>query len=148
MEKNGKDVYFIAVKALMRDGNKLLITHDIFKSWDIPGGRIKKDEFKKPLEDVLRRKLTEELGDDIQYEIGQIVTSFRVERNEIGIEDNARIFAVGYEVKYLGGRIALGEHHDEYQWVDVNTFQPNSIFQNGWEVGLESYLQATGKQKF
>jgi 8-oxo-dGTP pyrophosphatase MutT (NUDIX family) len=140
MEINGKDVYFIAVKALIRDGDKLLITHDIFKSWDIPGGRIKKDEFKKPLEDVLRRKISEELGADIKYDIGPIVTSFRVERDEVGIEGNSRIFAVGYEVNYRGGEITLGPPHDEYRSVDVNDFDPKTLFADGWEVGLGSYL--------
>lgn len=42
MEINGKDVYFVAVKALLRDGNKILLTHDIWDQWDLPGGRIKK----------------------------------------------------------------------------------------------------------
>ncbi len=140
MEINGKDTYFIAVKALIRDGNKLLITHDIFNSWDIPGGRILKGEFQKPLTDVLKRKLNEELGDDIQYEIGNLVTTFSVERNEAGIETNARIFAVGYEVNFISGNISLGKNHDHYAWVDVNDYNPNSNFKDGWEKGLESYL--------
>lgn len=140
MEINGKDVYFIAVKALIRNGDKLLITHDIFKSWDIPGGRIKKNEFQKPLTDVLKRKLSEELGEDIRYEIGDLVATFSVERDEVGIETSARIFAVGYEVKYLGGNINLGGNHDQYVWVDVNDFEPGSIFKDGWDKGLESYL--------
>lgn len=140
MEVNGKDVYFIAIKALIRDEDKLLITHDIFKSWDIPGGRIKKDEFEKPFEDVLRRKIAEELGSDVKYEIGEPVTFFRVERNEVGIEGSARIFAIGYEVKYLGGGITLGDHHDEYRWVDINSFDPNELFKDGWEIGLSEYL--------
>lgn len=141
MEINGKDVYFIAVKALIRDGDKLLITHDIFKSWDIPGGRIKKDEFQKPLTDVLKRKLSEELGDDITYEIGDVVTTFSVERNEVGIDTNARIFAVGYEVRFIDGTINLGENHDMYEWVDINDFEPSSKLKDGWEKGLASYLK-------
>ena len=140
MEVNGKDVYFIAVKALVRDGDKLLITHDVFKSWDIPGGRIKKDEFEKPFEDVLRRKIAEELGGDVKYEIGDPVTFFRVERSEVGIEGDARIFAIGYKVKYLGGEIILGDHHDEYRWVDINSFDPKELFKDGWEIGLGEYL--------
>ena len=147
MEINGKDVYFIAIKASIRNGNKLLVTHDIFKSWDIPGGRIKKDEFQKPLTDVLKRKLSEELGDDIQYEIVDQVTTFSVERNEVGIETTARIFAVGYEVSYLGGAIKLGEHHDSYDWVDVNTFEPSTLFKDGWEKGLQSYLEGIKSSK-
>ena len=57
-----KDLYFVAVKLFLRDGSKLLITHDIFGDWDLPGGRIRKDEFNKPLESVIERKANEELG--------------------------------------------------------------------------------------
>jgi 8-oxo-dGTP pyrophosphatase MutT (NUDIX family) len=148
MEVNGKDVYFVAVKALLRDEDKLLITHDVFKSWDIPGGRIKRDEFQKPLVDVLKRKLREELGDAVQYEIGQVVTTFSVERDEVGIESRARIFAVGYEVKYLGGSINLGANHDKYEWVNVADFIPSSLFKDGWEKGLDSYLSSIKSSEF
>lgn len=143
MEVNGKDVYFIAVKALVRDGNKLLTTHDVFNSWDIPGGRIKKDEFQKPLKDVLRRKLGEELGDGFRYEIGEIVANFSVERYEVGIDTTARIFAVGYEVRYIDDDIVLGHNHDKYEWVDMETFKPRLLFKDGWEIGLESYMKST-----
>lgn len=145
MEINGKDVYFIAVKALLRDENKLLITHDVFGSWDIPGGRIKKDEFEKPLEQVLERKLREELGEGFQYEIGEPKVFFRVERFEQGINMNARIFGIGYEVRYLGGELQLGEHHDELRWIDIHDFQPEELFTSGWENGLKEYLQKSQK---
>lgn len=147
MEINGKDVYFIAVKALVRDDDKLLITHDVFKSWDIPGGRIKKVEFQKPLVDVLKRKLKEELGNAIQYEIGNVVTTFRVERDEVGIKSRARIFAIGYEVRYIGGSINLGENHDKYRWVSIANFKPNVLFKDGWEKGLEDYLDSIKSSK-
>lgn len=143
MEINGKDVYFIAVKALLRDGDKLLITHDIFGSWDIPGGRIKKDEFEKPFESVLERKLLEELGGNIQYTIGEPKVFFRVERLEKGIDTKVRIFAIGYEVRYMGGEIQLGTNHDEYRWVNVNDFNPDELFADGWQTGLWDYLKNT-----
>lgn len=134
------------MKALVRNGDKLLITHDIFGAWDIPGGRIKKDEFEKPLEQVLERKLREELGDDVVYEIGDSKVFFRVERLEQGIDTTARIFGIGYEVRYISGEISLGEHHDELRWVDVATFQPEELFGSGWEVGLKQYLEDVRQQ--
>jgi len=140
MEINGKAAYFIAAKALIRDGDKLLITHDIFGEWDIPGGRIKNDEFNKPFESVLERKIKEELGNNIQYKIGQPKVFFKVERVEAGTNIKAQIFAVGYEAAYLGGEIVLGEHHDEYRWVNVADFQPETLFDGGWLTGLQQYL--------
>jgi 8-oxo-dGTP pyrophosphatase MutT (NUDIX family) len=145
MDSKSKDLYFVAVKLFLRDGDKLLITHDIFGSWDLPGGRIKKDEFEKPLESVIARKTREELGPDVQYELGKPHIFFRVEREEHGLDGQlVRIFAVGYDAVYKGGKVQLGDHHDKMEWVDVNTFNPEKYFTGGWFTGVQEYLD---KQK-
>jgi 8-oxo-dGTP pyrophosphatase MutT (NUDIX family) len=78
-----KDLYFVAVKVFLREGEKMLITHDIFGAWDLPGGRIRPDEFDKPMEEVIHRKLHEELGVEVRYDLGEPVgVFFRVERIE------------------------------------------------------------------
>lgn len=136
-----RDLYFVAVKLLLRDGDKLLITHDIFGSWDIPGGRIRKNEFETPLEEVIHRKMKEEIGEDVKYEIGQVKVFFRHERKEMKIGELVRIFAIGYEGKYLGGEVKLGDHHDKYEWVDVKTFQPEDYFTGGWLKGVKEYQE-------
>ncbi len=136
-----KDLYFVAVKLFLRDGDKLLITHDIFGSWDLPGGRIKKDEFEKSLESVIQRKVKEELGDRATYELGEPKIFFRVERKEVGLDNKlVRIFAVGYEAQYTGGEIQIGKHHDQMEWVSVKTFKPEDYFKGGWLTGVKEYL--------
>jgi 8-oxo-dGTP pyrophosphatase MutT (NUDIX family) len=141
MNEYDKDLYFVAVKLFIRDGNKLLITHDIFGAWDLPGGRIKKDEFKASLPSVIERKMNEELGDDIKYSVGEPTVFIRVERNEHGLNNQkVRIFAIGYEALYEGGEVQLGDHHDKYEWVDINTFKPEDYFVDGWLEGVKEYL--------
>ena len=135
-----RDLYFVAAKLLIRDEDKLLITHDIFGDWDLPGGRIRKEEFDAPLESVIHRKITEEIGSDFKYEIGDPSVTFRVERIEQTINEKVRIFAVGYAATYLGGDIKLGDHHDKYEWVDVRTFNPEDYFTGGWLKGVQDYL--------
>jgi 8-oxo-dGTP diphosphatase len=135
-----KDLYFVAVKLLFRNGGKLLITHDIFGAWDIPGGRIKKDEFEAPLESVIERKIQEELGSDIKYKLGQPKVFFRHERKEQRLGEVVRIFAIGYEAQYQAGEIQLGNHHDKFEWVDLKIFQPEKYFTGGWLKGLNEYL--------
>lgn len=146
MDKDNKlkDLYFVAVKLLLRDGDKLLITHDIFGSWDLPGGRIRKTEFDSPLEDVIKRKMEEEIGGEVEYRLSQPKVFFRVERFEHATQENVRIFAVGYEAEYLGGDIKLGDHHDQMEWVDINTFKPEDYFTGGWLIGVQEYI---GKKK-
>jgi 8-oxo-dGTP pyrophosphatase MutT (NUDIX family) len=142
MDSKSKDLYFVAVKIFLRDGGKLLIIHDVFGAWDLPGGRIKKDEFNIGLEDVIKRKMREEVGEDLKYELGQANNIFfRVERREAGLDGQAvRIFAVGYDAKYLGGEVKLGDHHDKMEWVDVKTFKPEDYFTGGWLTGVQEYV--------
>jgi 8-oxo-dGTP pyrophosphatase MutT (NUDIX family) len=141
MEAYDKDLYFVAVKLLIRDGDKLLITHDVFGFWDLPGGRIKKDEFGTSLPAVIKRKMREELGEDFRYSVGEPTVFFRVEREEHGLDNKkVRIFAVGYNARYEGGEIRLGDHHDQYEWVDVKSFKPEDYFVGGWLEGVKEYL--------
>ncbi len=136
-----KDLYFVAVKLFLRKGNKLLITHDIFGDWDLPGGRIRKGEFNKPLEAVIERKMHEELGVELKYQVGNPVATFRVERSEHDRGGQlVRIFGIGYEAQYMGGEIILGDHHDRMKWVDVDTFKPEEYFTGGWLEGVKDYL--------
>lgn len=136
-----KDLYYVAVKLLLRDGQKLLITHDIFGDWDLPGGRIRKDEFNSSLESVIERKINEELSTDMTYDLGEPTVFFRVERQEQDLDSQTvRIFAVGYEASYQRGKINLGNHHDKMEWVDVETFNPEDYFRGGWLNGVQEYL--------
>jgi 8-oxo-dGTP pyrophosphatase MutT (NUDIX family) len=135
-----KDLYFVAVKLFLRDGDKLLITHDIFGAWDLPGGRIRKDEFEKPLDAVIARKIYEELGPEAKYEVGEPKVFFRVQRKEESTGEQVRIFAVGYDAKYLSGEIKLGNHHDKMEWVNINNFKPEEYFTGGWLSGVQEYL--------
>lgn len=139
-ETKAKDTYFVAVKVLLRDGDRLLITHDIFGSWDLPGGRIKKDEFNTPLEAVIERKIKEELGGQVVYELGEPSVFFRVERLEHNTQEMVRIFGIGYTATYMSGEISLGDHHDQMEWVDINTFVPEDYFTGGWLTGVQEYL--------
>ncbi len=137
--KQGRDQYFVAMKVLLRDGAKLLITHDIFGDWDIPGGRIRASEFETSLEAVIKRKMREELGVGIKYHLRGPKVFFRVARIEQALGEEVHIFAVGFEAEYLGGEIKLGEHHDKMEWVDVKTFKPSDYFTGGWLKGINDY---------
>jgi 8-oxo-dGTP pyrophosphatase MutT (NUDIX family) len=149
MESYEKDLYFVAVKLLIRDGSKLLITHDIFGSWDLPGGRIKKDEFKASLPSVIKRKIQEELGNEFRYSFGEPIVFFRVEREEHNLDNKkVRIFAIGYDAVYEGGDVQLGDHHDRYEWVDVESFKPEDYFVDGWLEGVQEYLTKQAKIGF
>jgi hypothetical protein len=136
-----KENWFVAVKVLLRNGDDLLVLKDTFGDGDIPGGRLRKDDFTTPLLEVLKRKISEEIGDQIQYEINpDPVVLFRHERFEVGSGETRRIFAVGYEANYLGGEITLGDYLESYTWVNIHTVNLSEYLEGGWLTGVEEYL--------
>lgn len=136
-----KDTYFVAVKVFLEDKGKLFIFQDGFDQWDLPGGRIKKDEFDVPLEQVIQRKMSEELGNEVKFKLGKPVVFMRHERVENWPGNpTIRIFAVGYQANYEGGEIHLASHHKQMKWVDIKDFKPESYFTGGWLKGVQEYL--------
>ncbi len=141
MATEQKDTYFVAVKVFLEKDGKLLILKDNFGDWDLPGGRIKKDEFEAPLDQIIKRKMSEELGDDITYKIGKPVVFMRHERVEASAGNpTVRIFAIGYEAQLESGEIGTSERHQEVLWVDPKTFEPEKYFKGGWLKGVQEYL--------
>lgn len=138
---NGKDVYFVAVKVFLVDNQgRLLITKDRFGDWDLPGGRLKPHEFEVSLEDVVARKMTEELGENVRYEIDKPTIFMRHERMEIlesGEREARRIFGLGYIAKYLGGELGMGKNHEQFEWVNIATFKPEEYLTGGWLAGVK-----------
>ncbi len=141
MDTEQKDKYFVAVKVFLKKGDNLLILKDNFGDWDLPGGRIKKDEFEKPLNQIIKRKMSEELGGNIKYIIGKPVLFMRHERVEAAPgKPTVRIFAIGYEGTLESGEIKTSDRHPELMWVNHNTFKPEKYFKGGWLKGVQEYL--------
>ena len=141
MTPEPKDTYFVAVKVFLEQGGKLLILKDNFGDWDLPGGRIKKDEFEVPLEQITKRKMTEELGGEANYTIVKPAVFMRHARQEaVAGNPTVRIFAVGYQAILDSGEIKLSPRHTEMKWVDMKTFKPEDYFTGGWLKGVKEYL--------
>ncbi len=142
MAPNEKDTYFVALKLLLKKEGKLLILKDNFGDWDLPGGRIKPNEFETSLNDILRRKMTEELGTNADIAIGALPAMFmRHERIEQAPgKPIVRIFALCYEGTLVKGDVILSARHTEMLWVDPNDFKPEEYFTGGWLKGMKEYL--------
>lgn len=139
-----KDVYFVAVKIFFLDlKGSFLIIKDRFGDWDIPGGRLRENDFETPLETVAERKIKEELGENVKYKFSkQPILFMRHERDEIlpsGEREKRRIFALGYIAKYEGGEIKIGKNHEKYEWVPVKDFKPKEYFTGGWLKGVQDF---------
>jgi 8-oxo-dGTP pyrophosphatase MutT (NUDIX family) len=136
-----KDPYFVAVKVFLERDGKFLVFKDNFGDWDLPGGRIKKDEFAVPLEDIVKRKMFEEVGDGVGYSLGKPIVFMRHERVEASPGNpTVRIFALGYQATWQSGEIATSERHTEVLWADPKTFKPEDYFTGGWLKGVQEYM--------
>ncbi len=143
-----KDTYFVAVKLFLEKEGKLFILKDMWGDWDLPGGRIRKDEFDTPLEQIIQRKMLEELGDNVKYTVGRPVVFMRHQREEATADKQViRIFAIGYEGTLISGEPRLGDHHVEMKWVDIATFKPEDYFTGGWLQGVQDYLKIRRAKK-
>lgn len=143
MKSFNKDYYFVAVKVFLLNKGKLFIFKDGFGNWDLPGGRIREDEFSKPLEKIIARKMREEVGPSVRYKLGKPVIFMRHERMEHlpgGRLEKRRIFAVGYEARFIGGLVKLPSHHTEFLWVPPS-FKPEKYFKGGWLQGVKEYVK-------
>ncbi|MDE1865593.1 MAG: NUDIX domain-containing protein [Candidatus Micrarchaeota archaeon] len=148
MQKNSsrqRDLYYVAVKAFLEKDGKLFIFRDKYGDWDLPGGRIKRYEFKKPLEQVLKRKMDEELGRSISYKLGSPVVFMRHERMEHDTNSTVRIFAIGYLATLVRGNIRLSDMHTESAWIPIKSFDPKHYFTGGWLKGVQEYLKLRRK---
>ena len=139
---SGKDEYFVAVKVFLEDNDgNLFVFKDKWGDWDLPGGRIKPHEFETPLEDIVERKLREELGDAFSYTLMKPEIFMRHERVEDAPGNpTVRIFALGYRAQMTDGAITLSEHHTEHKWIDVSQYDPTADFNGGWLKGVQEYL--------
>ncbi len=137
-----KDTYFVAVKVFLEKDGKFFIFKDKFGAWDLPGGRIKKQEFETPLKDIITRKMSEEVGGEVQYEISdQPEVLMRHERVEVAPGNPVvRIFGLGYRAKWINGEPKLSLAHTEMLWVDPKNFKPEEYFTGGWQKGVEEYM--------
>ena len=145
LDSKQKDTYFVAVKVFLEKEGKFYVFKDRFGDWDIPGGRIKKHEFNAPLEEIIRRKMMEELGDGIKYEIGKPVVFMRHERVDAVGGELTRIFAIGYQATLISGIPKMSSQHVEELWADPKTFKPEDYFKGGWLKGIQEYLEIRRK---
>lgn len=76
--------------------------------WDLPGGRIENDE---TVLEGFTRDIVEEIGETVQYTLGDIVHTEHMEYID------GPVYATFTLGLYQGGDITLSDEHSEYQWM-------------------------------
>ena len=109
--------------------------------YDLPGGRIKKEEKESPFLEIIKREIHEELGNKIIYKIFE--TPVAIGRHTyISKLTNKKqyIFWVLFEGRLDGGKIILSNEHEDYDWVNLNKKNYKKYFIKGPLEGMTNYL--------
>ena len=115
--------FHAGLKAFIANEEKLLILQDAEGLWELPGGRVEKRETQKDFKEILARECTEELGKDIQYEVGPVFHSWIRQATE---GKDYFILLIGFRCKYERGDIKISKEHQNFRWItedEVNTLE-------------------------
>jgi 8-oxo-dGTP pyrophosphatase MutT (NUDIX family) len=116
-------MYFqVSIKAIVKNGSKILLLETPDGYYDFPGGRIDETEKDLELHEVLKREIQEELGKNIKFIINDV--AFASKRRFTEKNKDNRLIAIYYEVEYLSGEIKLSDEHSKYSWIN-----PSSILE-------------------
>lgn len=110
-------LYQVATKALIFDGDKVLVLHTPDGYIDFPGGRVDESERDIPWIEALRREVDEEVGEHVQLDIGQ--TLFVSKRTYHKEGKTHYIAAIFFECTYMSGDVTLSEEHGNHEWMTM-----------------------------
>ena len=147
-QKREHQAFHVGLKAFIAKGEKLLILQDQEGFWELPGGRIEKNEIFDGLEKPLRREVVEELGSDFQYEVGDIFYTWIRKPDPLQSPSDAVaysgkdlcIFLVGVLCTYKSGEPKLSPEHQNFKWItkeDVDVLE----FENTYKDAIKKYFQ-------
>jgi len=143
-----RDFYQVSLKVILKnkEGEALILNGHPKGScayfYDLPGGRIDKDEFTVPLTEITRREVIEEIGnvemtiDPKPVALGRhfVPASMASENTDL------RILCVFFEAAFIGGDIVVSKEHDGFRWVNLAEIELEKFFVSGILEGIRMYL--------
>lgn len=143
-----KDLYQISLKLLLKNaaGETLILnahpdgTYAAF--YDLPGGRIDEPEIHTPIEDILRREVSEELG-AVTFTCKQKPVALGRHVVPAELSPNGKelhVMYIFFEGTMTGGEITISEEHIGTRWVDLRSCNLKELFISGILEGIEQYL--------
>ncbi|MDD5738818.1 MAG: NUDIX domain-containing protein [Candidatus Pacebacteria bacterium] len=153
---NQKDFYQVSLKVFLKNdkGEVLILSSredSIYKGfYDLPGGRINFDEFKTPFDKIIKRELTEEIG-EVKFDLtlkpvglGRASST----KTESPLGGPAHALNVFFEAKYIKGDIKISEEHTGFQWVKLTKDNLEQYFKIAILEGAKMYLENLGGDSY
>ncbi len=110
--------------------------------WDLPGGRINRDERDLPLDQTIKREIFEEIG-QIEFTVDPrpVAAAVHVIPKEFhNFGEDMYVFIVLYEGEYSGGEIKISREHVAYKWIDLKKAKPEEWFTGGLLAAVKNYF--------
>lgn len=117
----------VRVYGLLIEGNKILVTHENIKGYEMtkfPGGGL---EFGEGLIDCLKREFNEELNIEIEV-LGHFYTTDFFQKS--AFNSNEQIISIYYKVKRKSlNSISVSEEEivNHFEWLDITSFETNRL---------------------
>ena len=140
-----KDLYQVSLKLLLKNkkGEILVLNHRkdsaFFGFYDLPGGRIHKDEFEVPLLKILKREVKEETG-NVRFTVNPVPVAVGRTAVTWAKGKEAHFIFIFFEGKYLGGKIKISNEHTGYAWLKPSKNNLSKYFTRGILEGIKMYL--------
>ncbi|MFA6105453.1 MAG: NUDIX domain-containing protein [Patescibacteria group bacterium] len=143
-----KDLYQVSLKAVIKNNNgeilllKALLNGSHAGYYDLPGGRIDKDEFTIPLTDILKREISEEVGNiDVVIKPTPVaVARHCIPGSMTKTGKDIHVLYILFEVEYKGGKIVISNEHTDFKWADFSKENPENLLSSGNLEGIKMYL--------
>lgn len=109
--------------------------------YDFPGGRIDQSELDVPLDEIIRRELSEEIG-AVQFEVDArpVATGRHFLPSRSGNTAGNHVLYIFFEASYGGGRVVISDEHLDHRWVRLEEEDPAGLFKSGILEGVKMYL--------
>jgi 8-oxo-dGTP diphosphatase len=142
------DFYQVSLKVFLKnEKNEILLLEAGLDTsfagyYDLPGGRIDTDELTVPFFNIIKREISEEIG-DINYTLGQAPVAVGRHLVPAAIAKNGQELHVLYlffEAQYINGDITISNEHIGYKWVDFSKENPKKLLKSGMLEGMRMYL--------
>jgi|SRR3989338_6128600 len=138
------EFYQVSLKAIIRraDGKILCLNGKIATSfesyYDLPGGRIDRDEFKNPFVEILQRELKEEIGN-----VPVSISSTPCALGRHWSLDGYPVLYVFFPAECLEpfDDVSVSHEHEGFSWLSITEENVKDYFVSGILEGVKQYIQ-------
>ena len=119
MSNTDDKLFYVGQKAFIDKDGEVLVLNDPVHGVDFPGGKIQHGD--EHLDAALKREVLEETT--LEIEIGEPFHRWYKEFPEGHRNEGKQVYLIGFRCKYRAGEVELSDEHDNFEWVNKDSYQ-------------------------